>query len=122
MMRGSLISLKAHNHGFMNTARVEQLQKMLKAEPTDAFLQHALAMEYSSGSEHQKAIEMLANLLSAQPDYLASYYQLGQLFEKFNEISTAKDTYRKGIDIAIKQKNRKALAELREALSQLEED
>jgi Tfp pilus assembly protein PilF len=106
----------------MNTARIEQLQKLLQEEPTDAFLQHALAMEYASANEHQKAVEVLTNLLATQPNYLASYYQLGQLFEKLNNTSAAQDTYRKGIEIAKQQAKIKTLAELREALSQLEDD
>jgi Tfp pilus assembly protein PilF len=106
----------------MNLARIEQLQQLLRDEPADAFLQHALAMEYVSINENQKAVDILTQLLIDQPDYLASYYQLGQLFEKLGKVKEACETYRRGIELAKQQFKTKTMAELQSALSQLEED
>ena len=80
--------------------RLEQLQQMLLQEPNDEFLQYAIAMEYFSASEIQKAIEILEKILSHNKNYLAAYYQLGKCFEAQNKITEAKNIYEQGIVIA----------------------
>jgi tetratricopeptide (TPR) repeat protein len=104
-----------------NSSRLDQLLKMLEQEPEDDFLNHALAMEYLSANKIMEAISVFENLLRRNPGYLASYYQLGQALEKTGDIKKAIDAYRKGIEIATAQKNRKAQGELNEALWMLED-
>ena len=101
--------------------RLEQLQQMLLQEPNDEFLQYAIAMEYFSASEIQKAIEILEKILSHNKNYLAAYYQLGKCFEAQNKITEAKNIYEQGIAIAHTQNKQKTLSELREALFLLED-
>jgi tetratricopeptide (TPR) repeat protein len=101
--------------------RLEQLLQLLSQEPNDDFLNHALAMEYMGVGKYAEAVAAFENLLQRNPEYLPSHYQLGQALEKLNENEKAISVYKKGIELANKQKNRKALGELNEALWLLED-
>ena len=104
------------------SARMDQLKKMLETEPTDSFLNYALALEYAKANDLSKAIQLIEHILQQDKDYLGAYYQLGQYYELVQQPENAIATYKKGIGIAIQQKNRKTQLELNEALLQLQED
>ena len=101
--------------------RLEQLQQMLLQEPNDEFLHYAIAMEYFSANEMQKAVDGLERILTNNKNYLAAYYQLGKCLEEQNKITEAKSIYEQGIAIAHAQNKQKTLSELREALFLLED-
>ena len=105
----------------MNT-RLQQLLELLKDEPNDSFLNYALALEYAKSNDVLKAIELIEAVLVRDENYLGAYYQLGKYFEQTGNKEKAVATYNKGIAIAKKQNNRKALGELNEAVMMLEED
>jgi tetratricopeptide (TPR) repeat protein len=94
---------------------------MLREDPDDSFLNYALALEYEKLDNIPKAISILETLLEKSSDYLGAYYKLGKLYERQMHIYDAEGIYRKGIELAEAQKNRKAAGELREALDQLED-
>jgi tetratricopeptide (TPR) repeat protein len=52
-------------------------------------------------------------------NYVASYYQLGKLYESLNDVEKALEVYKKGIEIAKKMENKKTLLELQEAFNML---
>jgi tetratricopeptide (TPR) repeat protein len=105
-----------------NENRIEQLKKMLETEPFDSFLNYALALEYEKSNKIHHAIELLETLLLRDQNYLGAYYQLGKYYELVQKRESSIDIYKKGIAIALEQKNRKTLSELREALILLEEE
>lgn len=95
---------------------------MLVKEPNDVFLNYALALEHIATGNLAEAEEQFLKTLSIQPDYLPCYYQLGQLYEKYGgNINNALDYYKKGVELAQKQGNKKALGELNEAIWLLED-
>ncbi len=100
--------------------RIDQLLELLKQEPDDQFLNYALALEYAK-EDKSKAISIIEKILERDPDYLAGYYQLGQLLEQTESISKAKEVYSKGIEIARKQRNNKTMGELNTAFDLLED-
>ncbi len=100
----------------MTLSRFQQIQEMLKSEPTDSFLNYALALEFAKENNFLQATELIEKVLQLDENYLAAYYQLGKYYEERNELEKAIATYQKGIEIAKKQNNRKTLAELNEAL------
>ncbi len=105
----------------MALSRLEQIQEMLKSEPADSFLNYALALEYAKINDERKAIELLEALLARDENYLGAYYQLGKYYEQLDQKNKAVETYQNGASIAQKQKNKKALGELNEALWMLED-
>jgi tetratricopeptide (TPR) repeat protein len=103
-------------------SRLEQLKKMLETEPNDSFLNYALALEYAKTNDLKKAIQLIEAIIVRDKDYLGAYYELGKYYELSEQAQMAVDIYKKGIEIAIQQKNRKAQLELNEALLQLEDE
>jgi tetratricopeptide (TPR) repeat protein len=101
--------------------RKELIFDMLVKEPNDVFLNYALAMEHLSTEEWKEADLQLKKVLGIKTDYLPCYYQLGQVNEKLGNIDVALDYYKKGVEIATSQNNKKALGELNEAIWMLED-
>lgn len=97
------------------------LLDMLSKEPNDVFLNYALAMEMVGSNEFSKAEAQLQKTLILNSEYLPCYYQIGQLKEKLNDFIGAIEFYKKGITLAKRQNNTKALGELNEAIWMLED-
>jgi Tfp pilus assembly protein PilF len=100
--------------------RMNKLLEMLKNEPQDAFLQHALALEYIKCGDDEKAKDLFENILKTDPAYVGSYYHLGKLLERNGETTRAQMVYETGIGIASKAGDFHAAGELRSALDALE--
>ena len=61
----------------------------------------------------------MLKLIKEDKNYVASYYQLGKLYESLNEVEKAMEIYKNGIEIAQKSENKKTLIELQEAYNML---
>lgn len=101
--------------------RIDQLKEFLKATPNDAFLQHALALEYIKVGEEQAAKLLFENILKKDPNYVGSYYHLGKLLERINDKAAAIDVYQNGMKEAKLAKDNHSYNELQGALEDLEE-
>ena len=100
-------------------SRVEKLLAMLQDNANDAFLQHALALEYIKLAQDDLALTTFENLLTANPDYVGSYYHLAKLQEKRGAVEQAIITYEKGMAVAQKLNDRHAYGELHGAWEEL---
>ena len=105
----------------MAKTRLDQLFILLQKMPNDQFLNYALAMEYISINEHDKAIDVLSILIENDPNYLACYYQLAKLLEQINK-DKAIALYKQGVSVAQIQGDYKTLNEINQALLLLEDD
>ncbi len=99
--------------------RIEQLKEFLKATPNDAFLQHALALEYIKIGDEQAAKLLFENILKNEPGYVGSYYHLGKLLERINDLETAKSVYETGLRQAKLAKDNHSYNELQGALEDI---
>lgn len=84
-------------------------------KPDDAFLKYAIAIEYVSSGEDEKAKPYFELLAEKYPDYVATYLHLGQLYARLGEYDKCLATYKAGIEVAQKAGDAKALSELNEA-------
>ena len=100
--------------------RIEQLEIFLLETPNDAFLNYALATEYVSMGDDEKAEFIFRDLLEKNPDYVATYYHLGKLLERKQQKNEAMDIYRIGIEKAKAKGEQHSLSELQSALLELE--
>ena len=100
-------------------SRIEQLQEFLKDDINDSFLKYALALEYVKVKENDTARDCFLKLIKEDENYVASYYQLGKLYESLNEVEKAMEIYKNGIEIAKNNKDAKTLLELQEAYNML---
>jgi tetratricopeptide (TPR) repeat protein len=80
--------------------RITRILEMLKQEEHDSFLQHALALEYIKIGNDDEAKKLFNNILSREPTYIGSYYHLGKLLERMNNLKEAIHVYQKGMEIA----------------------
>lgn len=101
--------------------RVAKLEEMLKANPTDSFLQHALALEYIKRGEEEVAEKLFKIILEREPGYVGSYYHLAKLLERKGDEAAAIQTYDRGMQQAQLAGDTHSLNELRMALEELDD-
>lgn len=78
-------------------ARIERIKELLAANPSDSFLQHALALEYIKIEEDERAKQLFENLLQGNENYVGSYYHLAKLLERNDMLEDAKQVYERGM-------------------------
>ncbi len=96
-------------------SRIDQIQELLKENPSDSFLKHALALEYIKSGEDDAARLVFEELLAANPTYVGSYYHLAKLLERQGREEDAIKVYEKGMDIARELNDQHAFNELKAA-------
>jgi len=99
--------------------RIEKLKEFLLADPHDAFVKHALALEYSKRGEDPIARRHWEEILERDPSYVGSYYHLARLLERTGEPALALRWYEKGMIAAKTAGDRKAYNELQAAYEEL---
>lgn len=99
--------------------RIEKLKEFLRGNPTDSFLQHALALEYIKAGDDAVARSLFEDILTRDPGYIGSYYHLAKLLERIGETALAIKCYETGIYQAGVAGDRHALNELRGAYDEL---
>ena len=103
----------------MSEERIALLRKFIEEEPENPFNQYALAMElYEKIPE--EACRILANLSQDKPNYLPTYFKLAHLYWDFEEWDKAQSIFERGIILASKQDDQKALRELKSAFQNFE--
>lgn len=99
--------------------RKEKLLELLKNEPADSFLRHALALEYIKEGNDAEAEILLKAVLEEDPAYTGSYYHLGKLLERRNDHNAAMQWYEKGMAMAKAAKDIKTFNELQAAFEDI---
>lgn len=99
--------------------RMEKLQQLLKENPADSFVQHALALEYVKQGNDAEARQVFEKLLAHDPGYTGSYYHLAKLLERNQDADAAIQVYEKGMEEAKKAGDNHAYSELRSAYEEL---
>jgi tetratricopeptide (TPR) repeat protein len=99
--------------------RIEKLKEFLQADPHDAFVKHALALEYTRLGEFDVARKLWEEVLERDPAYVASYYHLGKLLERMGEKDMAIQWYERGIAEARRAGETRTYNELQAAYEDL---
>ncbi|MCU7552188.1 hypothetical protein OCK74_23925 [Chitinophagaceae bacterium LB-8] len=99
--------------------RIVQLKEFLAANPNDSFVQHALALEYIKRDDDVSAQQLFEDLLDKNENYIGSYYHLGKLLERNNNLSGAIAVYEKGLRKAKEAGDQHAYNELLAAYEDL---
>src|SRR5690348_8051229 len=92
--------------------RIEKLNEFLAATPDDAFLQHALALEYVKMGDDNTARNLFEKLLQENENYVGTYYHLGSLLERQGQEERAITIYKKGMEVAKNAQENHAYNEL----------
>lgn len=98
---------------------MRDLQAMLDAEPNDAFLRYALAMELAKQGQHAASLGQFDELLRRHATYVPGYFMKGRTLEQAGEPERAKAVYRQGIEVARQTGDLHAAGEMTAALEAL---
>ncbi len=93
--------------------RIEQLLSFLAIDANDAFTLYSLAHEHKQAGEMEKALAYFEELREKHPTYTGLYYHLGKVYEAIGEKEKGMAIFEIGVQIAEKQRDMHALAELR---------
>ena len=99
--------------------RVEILKGFLGDNLNDSFSRYALALEYAKLEQNDDALREFETVKKNDPDYVATYFQLGQLYQKLGQRHEAEKTFRTGITVAAKAGDEHTKSELEGALESL---
>ena len=99
--------------------RIEVLKGFLEQDPKDSFSRYALALEYIKLGQTDDARQEFERVRDTDPGYVATYFQLGQLYRNLGLRHDAEKTYRTGITVASKQGDSHTQSELEGALESL---
>jgi Tfp pilus assembly protein PilF len=105
----------------MANDRVEKLKEFLKANPSDRFVQHALALEMIKSGNEAEARALFEDILFNDPTYIGSYYHLAKLLERTGHAHLAMEWYEKGMAAAKKANDHHAYHELQAAFEDLQD-
>jgi tetratricopeptide (TPR) repeat protein len=100
-------------------SRREKLEGFLSAHPGDAFARYGLAMECAREGDAEAALGHFHRLLESHPDYVAGYFQCGQLLAKTGRVGEARETLQTGIAAAERLGDAHAAGEMQTALNAL---
>jgi len=100
-------------------SRIDILKGFLEENPNDSFSRYALALEYAKLERNDDALREFESVKKNDPDYVATYYQLGQLHQKMGQPHEAEKTFRTGITVAAKAGDEHTRSELEAALESL---
>ena len=99
--------------------RIEILKGFLNENANDSFSRYALALEYVKLEQNDDAVREFETVKKNDPDYVATYFQLGQLYQKMGQTHDAEKTLRTGITVASKVGDEHTRSELEGALESL---
>src|SRR5439155_18025602 len=99
--------------------RIAMLTELLTHDPNNAFARYGLAMEYSNAGELDRALEEFSKLLSANPDYTASYCMAAQALVKAGRTEEAKKMLVEGITSAQRKRDAHAESEMQAMLEEI---
>ena len=101
-------------------SRLETMLGFLEQDPNDSFTRYAVAIEYMGLKEYHLSQRYLSELRERDPDYVPTYYQLGQVYTALEEWDRAEEAYTAGVAAARKAGDLHAVSELQAALDELE--
>jgi tetratricopeptide (TPR) repeat protein len=100
-------------------SRRETLEQFVADKPTDAFARYGLALECVKLGDDTAATDHFQKLLETHPEYVAGYYQFGQLLARLGRLDEARKLLSDGIIVAQKSGDMHARDEMQAALTLL---
>ncbi|MEJ7557752.1 MAG: tetratricopeptide repeat protein [Pedobacter sp.] len=101
----------------MQSTRLAKLLEFLESDPNDPFILYALATEYNSLANAEKAFAYYLKLVAEHPEYVGTYYHLGKLYEKTGDLDAAIKVYQNGMTAARTKRDMHAFSELQGAFN-----
>jgi tetratricopeptide (TPR) repeat protein len=100
-------------------SRREMLEQFVAEKPGDAFARYGLALECVKLGDDPAAVLHFQKLLEAHPEYVAGYFQYGQLLARIGRTGEARKLLSDGVVVAQKAGDMHARDEMQAALTLL---
>ena len=95
------------------------LEQFVAQKPADAFARYGLALECVKLGDDTAATSHFQQLIQTNPEYVAGYFQFGQLLSRLGRLDEARKTLSDGIVVAQKTGDLHARDEMQAALTLL---
>lgn len=99
---------------------IADLERLLAADPEDAFVIYGIAQEHAKAGDFARAVEFYDRCLKVDPAYVYAYFHKARAQEAMGRTEDALATLRAGIDIARATDDGHAMNELSAYLDELE--
>ena len=99
--------------------RLEKIRQMLEDNPRDPFLLYGLAMEQQSAEDWESALASLDRVREVDPQYVAAYFQRGQILARLDRTDEARAILEAGIAVGREVGDDHAVGEMSEFLQTL---
>jgi tetratricopeptide (TPR) repeat protein len=100
-------------------SRREMLEQFVAEKPSDAFARYGLALECVKLADDPAATQHFQTLLESHPEYVAGYYQFGQLLARLGRLDESRKLLSDGIVVAQLSGDMHARDEMQAALTLL---
>lgn len=100
-------------------SRREMLEQFVAQKPADAFARYGLALECVKLGDDTAAASHFQKLIETNPEYVAGYFQYGQLLSRLGRLAEARRILSDGIVVAQKTGDVHARDEMQAALTLL---
>jgi tetratricopeptide (TPR) repeat protein len=99
---------------------IEQLTRLLEAEPNDPFLLYGIAQEHLKAGDFDTAVAWFDRTIAADPAHAYAYFHKARAQEEAGRRDDAVATLRAGVQVARAGGDQKAWSELAGFLDELE--
>lgn len=99
---------------------LDQLQKLLVADPTDPFVPYAMAMEHAKLGQLVTALDFFDRCLGLDASYCYAYFHKAQVQKTLGDRLGAEASLVQGVAAAKKAQDSKALSEIQGLLDELD--
>jgi tetratricopeptide (TPR) repeat protein len=100
-------------------SRREALEQFVADKPADAFSRYGLALECVKLGDDAAATQHFQKLLEMNPNYVAGYFQYGQLLSRMGRLDEARKMLSDGVIVAQRAGDMHARDEMQAALTLL---
>lgn len=104
----------------MGMPSLEQLEKLLAADPSDTFVLYGLAQEHAKRGEFSRAVEFYDRCLQVDPAYCYAYFHKARALQSQGNVAEALAAVQAGIAKARATGDAHAASELSGLLDELE--
>ncbi|TVQ62607.1 MAG: tetratricopeptide repeat protein [Phycisphaerales bacterium] len=98
---------------------IQQLQKLLEADPNDTFVLYGLAQEHAKAGETEAAIQHYDRVLALDPHYCYAYFHKAKTLEEDTRTDEAIAVLKQGLAASKQANDAKATAEIAQFLDEL---
>lgn len=99
--------------------RRRMLESFLAQNPADAFARYGLALECAKEGDYDAASDYFRQLLASHANYVAGYFQYGQMLARIGRTEEARAILASGIETARRTGDTHAQQEMEAALAEL---